>query len=144
MSDRHEIHGLVFTCAACERPNSEPVAYKGKPDDKDAALAFVTGCYPASDRKDPPKRKGPLCANCLDHWKINLRNDHFRQCVEAAGMLEQKLGGQNKGMVFTTHIAMTNDRIKGVWIASDSHWQEIAIDADDNRPRRGAWRKGKS
>lgn len=144
MSDWQSIEGLIFTCAACERPNSEPVSYKGKPDDKDAALAFVTGCYPGPTPNDPPKRKGPICANCLRHWKANLKNDHFKRCVEAAGILEGKLGGQNKGMVFTTHISMTSDRIKGVWIASDSHWQEITIDADDNRPRRDAWRKGKA
>lgn len=144
MSDRHEIHGLIFTCAACELPNRQPVTYKGKPDDKDAALAFVTGSYPGPTPKDPSKRKGPLCRNCLDQWTAKLKNDHFAHCAEAAGMLEEKLGGGKKGMVFTTHIWMTGAQIKGVWIASDNQWQEIPMDADDTRPRRDAWRKGKA
>ena len=136
------IDGAVFTCAACERTNEHPIIYQGPEGDLEAALKYVTGCYPASDPKDPPKRRGPICWNCLEQWKKGLLNWHFERCKIQASLFQEKNGGA--GMVFTPHLRITGEPSKGTWIDADGRWQEIPLDARSPKPKPHEWKKGKA
>lgn len=125
---------MTFTCFDCCQTYSGPVEYTGnQDDDQDAALRYITG----KRRKD--SQKGPICPKCLKLWRRSLSMDHTEQCLLAAKTRAEKMG--QVVMVYSQHLRGKDKTAQGVWIRSDSAFQEIPREAKSNRPRNDAWKK---